>query len=278
MRTVAALGLRAARTELIVVEDQAAIVVERYDRATDGAGEVVRRHQEDLCQALGVPPDKKYAADGGPSPQQIATLLRAYGGERDVEDFARGLIANALLGAPDAHAKNYSILLVGDQIRLAPLYDVATGLLRSSDGRFRYGRLAMSVGGANRIGEIGLSGWERCATALDLPSDWVLAEVDRQLDLVPAALDAALSALPAETPGLREVRDELLPNVARLTTLNRANRSHRSLSTRHRRALDQLADERARTARRPPSTQQPVDLDSSHPSHGFDEPEPPPTR
>lgn len=272
MRAAAALGLRVARTEFVVFEDQVAIAVERYDRAVGPGGEVARRHQEDLCQALGVSPDKKYAADGGPTPQQIASLLRAYGGERDVEDFARGLIANALLGAPDAHAKNYSILLAGDQIRLAPLYDVATGLLRSADGRFRYGRLAMSVGGANRIGEIGLSNWERCAAALGLPSGWVLSEVDRQLDLLPAALGAAVDALPADTPGLDEVRDELLPNIAHVTVLNHSNLSRRGTSTGHRSALDRLADERARTLPRTSMDPEPSALDTPHLSHGFEEP------
>src|SRR5262249_14502891 len=41
------------------------LVVERYDR--DLTHDPIRRlHQEDLCQALGIPSDRKYEAEGGP--------------------------------------------------------------------------------------------------------------------------------------------------------------------------------------------------------------------
>ncbi len=37
---------------------------------------------------------------------------------------AEALALNRLLAGSDAHAKNYSLLLSGTQVRLAPLYDV----------------------------------------------------------------------------------------------------------------------------------------------------------
>ena len=42
--------------------------------------------------------------------------------------FADALIWNWLIAGTDAHAKNYSLLLAEDQVRLAPLYDVASAL------------------------------------------------------------------------------------------------------------------------------------------------------
>ena len=42
--------------------------------------------------------------------------------------FADALIWNWIVGGTDAHAKNYSLLLSADQVRLAPLYDIASGL------------------------------------------------------------------------------------------------------------------------------------------------------
>ena len=36
------------------------------DRAVTADG-VARIHQEDFCQALGVPPERKYAGEGGPT-------------------------------------------------------------------------------------------------------------------------------------------------------------------------------------------------------------------
>ena len=41
------------------------IVVERFDR-TWQEGVLYRLPQEDICQALGVPPLRKYQSDGGP--------------------------------------------------------------------------------------------------------------------------------------------------------------------------------------------------------------------
>ncbi|MDZ7732548.1 MAG: HipA domain-containing protein [Acidimicrobiia bacterium] len=69
-------GLPAARTRVAGFEDQTAIVVDRYDRR-EVDGELVRVHQEDVCQALGVHPGRKYQSDGGPSPRDIAELLRS---------------------------------------------------------------------------------------------------------------------------------------------------------------------------------------------------------
>lgn len=43
------------------------IVVERYDRVVGPDGAVERIHQEDFCQAVGVPPETKHEEYGGPS-------------------------------------------------------------------------------------------------------------------------------------------------------------------------------------------------------------------
>jgi serine/threonine-protein kinase HipA len=51
-----ALELPVARSEVRRFEDRIAIVVRRYDRARRPSGELVRVHQEDVCQALAVPP------------------------------------------------------------------------------------------------------------------------------------------------------------------------------------------------------------------------------
>lgn len=70
------LGLDAAHTELERFEDERVVVVTRFDRHRPARGQPFRRiHQEDLCQALGVAPGRKYQSEGGPSPAQAADLL-----------------------------------------------------------------------------------------------------------------------------------------------------------------------------------------------------------
>src|SRR6185437_13558152 len=59
------LGLPAASADVRRFDREIAIVVERYDRLRMRGG-IVRVHQEDVCQALGVMPTTKYESDGGP--------------------------------------------------------------------------------------------------------------------------------------------------------------------------------------------------------------------
>jgi len=88
-------GLLVARSHLAMFEDQSAVVVERYDRRL-ADGQVIRIHQEDLCQALGVMPERKYQNEGGPTAGMIAELLRrsmpSQAAEESVGRFADALI------------------------------------------------------------------------------------------------------------------------------------------------------------------------------------------
>lgn len=70
-----ALGLIVPNSNVLRFQDEVAIVVERYDRARVGS-RWVRIHQEDMCQAFGLHPTRKYESDGGPGVQRIVKLLR----------------------------------------------------------------------------------------------------------------------------------------------------------------------------------------------------------
>jgi len=109
-------------------QDEVAIVVERYDRVRTAAG-LRRVHQEDMCQALAIPPTRKYQNKGGPGIRDIVELLRTYSANapEDVHTFLDAIAYNWLIAGTDAHGKNYA-LLIGAQtrVRLAPLYDVAS--------------------------------------------------------------------------------------------------------------------------------------------------------
>lgn len=152
----AALGFRVARSAVRTFDRQQAIVVERYDRFATGPSidDLIRVHQEDMCQALGVLPWNKYQSDGGPSPEaiidRIVTQVQSPGEPvnaliaQDRATFFDAIIFNWLIGGTDAHAKNFGFLLGTDTVRLAPLYDIASafGLM---DTRIQEMRLAMKV-------------------------------------------------------------------------------------------------------------------------------------
>ena len=175
LRLARAAGLPAASTRIERFGDQLALVVTRYDRRRIGP-EWVRLHQEDFCQALGVPPERKYQNEGGPTVRTMLDLVRAESAQpdEDARTLARSIMLNWILGATDSHAKNFSLLMgPAGQVRLAPLYDIASFFPCSEDPS----RLKLSnrVGGKYRLHDIGRREWERFRTENDLDWDTVAA-------------------------------------------------------------------------------------------------------
>lgn len=218
MRALALAGLDVATSSFHLFEDQPAILVERFDRRTMPDGRVLRVHQEDLLQALALDPARKYEDDHGPTLQTIANLLRNHLDEDGMRSFATQVIANTVLGAPDAHAKNYGLLLAGSTVRLAPAYDVSTGLMGDATGRLRYRRYAHAIGGERRIGEVTGRNWDRFARILGLDPQWVRTRVAELATTLPQGFARAVDELDPATPGLDTVGGLVLPRVEALAT------------------------------------------------------------
>lgn len=187
-------GLVAARTRVQRFGDQSAIVVQRYDRAAQ-EDMLVRVHQEDLCQALGVDPSRKCQADGGPTPRSIVDLLRRVMPHRVAQAavwrFLNALAWNWLIAGTDAHAKNYSLLLSGPDVRLAPLYDIASAL--PYDVHERKLRMAMKIGGDYRVYPA-RSMWPRAAEEAGVEP---AALVDRVRELAAFGVEWIITDAPA---------------------------------------------------------------------------------
>jgi serine/threonine-protein kinase HipA len=149
------------------VSGVAFLLVDRYDR--DPTVDPIRRlHQEDFCQALGHPSERKYQSEGGPSARQSVALLRDASAvpAQDLPTFWRALVFNWLIGNCDAHGKNYSLLYDAGAPTLAPLYDLVSTTIYDHLER----RLAMSIDGARTITEVNDGAWARLAGDLGLSS------------------------------------------------------------------------------------------------------------
>jgi serine/threonine-protein kinase HipA len=150
LKLMSALGLPAANAEIADFGGRRTLVVERFDRRWTADKRLLRLPQEDCCQALAVPPTRKYQSDGGPGVKEILELLK--GSDAPTEDISAFLKANIvfwLIGATDGHAKNFSVFLApGGRFRLTPLYDVlsAQPSLDAKQIQQKAFKLAMSVG------------------------------------------------------------------------------------------------------------------------------------
>ena len=140
-----AFGLETANAEVLMFDGKPVIVVERFDRVWMN-NVLYRLPQEDLCQAMGIPPSRKYQSDGGPGITDVLQFLN--GSESPREDrlkFMKAQIVFWLLGAIDGHAKNFSIFITPGGYKLTPLYDVmsASPYPQFQDQKVK---LAMAVG------------------------------------------------------------------------------------------------------------------------------------
>lgn len=191
------LGLQAAETRYEEFEGEPAIIITRYDRAeSDGA--IARAHQEDMCMALSVARGKKYEDDGGPGAAAIVDLLRGIDASaQSVRRFLVALAFSYLVGASDAHAKNYSLLLRGPRVTLAPLYDIASSLPYDAPPDSALRRLAMAISGEKRFGMVGQQHWARLARRAGVDPEWLWGRVINLAAELPDALSSAIAATPA---------------------------------------------------------------------------------
>jgi serine/threonine-protein kinase HipA len=149
MRIAKHLGLNVAAVEMAEIAGRRLIVVERYDRDVAMDGSVRRIHQEDFCQASGIPPDMKYEEDGGPSLRRVADILQSVAVTDSLEKLLQAVTLNVLLGNGDAHGKNLSLLHApSGAMILAPLYDLMSTLHYGDD------RLAMYIDDVQRTDRV----------------------------------------------------------------------------------------------------------------------------
>lgn len=181
---------------------------------------ILRLHQEDLCQALGRHPRFKYQNEGGPSPADIVSLLRAHSlaPADDVQTFIDALAFNWIIAGTDAHAKNYSVIHArGGQVRLAPLYDVISALPFFTAHEMK---CAMKIGNAYRIRDIGPRQWAELAERAGVDED----ELHQRVSTLALAMPDHVAAL------LATVRDEGLAHPVLGTLAERVAERARSCS------------------------------------------------
>ncbi len=207
-------GLMRAGSSIMEIGGKPVLCVKRYDRTVDQAGNIIRWHQEDTCQAMGRYPNQKYQADGGPSAAEVIRLLHQHSDDRedDISRFIMALALNWVIVGTDAHSKNYSLLHgAGGFLRLAPFYDLASWLPYERDLNSSKVKLAMKIGGTYRLHQIDAASWEKWGEEANLSPSLVKANVQTLIHAVMESLELTRSAV-AETndcPFLHKLADAI---------------------------------------------------------------------
>ncbi|MBQ3807588.1 MAG: type II toxin-antitoxin system HipA family toxin [Kiritimatiellae bacterium] len=189
MSLASACGLSVAASEIAEIGGRRRFVSTRYDRALLD-GRVVRLHQEDFCQMLGIDPRRKYEALGGPGIVTSFRLLRELPvSAADALEFIDRVIFNFLVGNGDAHGKNFSVLYRDGVASLAPMYDVMCTTVYPDVGR----RMAMKIDDEYAFKWITSGKFTRMAVKIGVSEKIMLREVSKMSRRVRREADSVAS-------------------------------------------------------------------------------------
>ena len=182
MQLARAAGLNVPDTQILKQAKPLYLVI-RYDREMTVSGELLRIHQEDFCQALGIPPGTKYEAEGGPSLARCFSLIReqSFQPAYDIAGLLDWVIFNVLIGNAYAHAKNVSLLLTDSGPQLAPFYDLMCTAIYPNLAV----RMAMKIGGENRPEWIIERKWQAFAEEVDIKYRLIEKKLKEFSELLP---------------------------------------------------------------------------------------------
>jgi serine/threonine-protein kinase HipA len=206
MKLAQKFGLPTANVAIADFKDARVLLVERFDRLWTKDGRLLRLPQEDCCQALSVPPTRKYESDGGPGMAAVLDLLKASDDpDTDRRLFLKAQIIFWLLGATDGHAKNFSIFLQpGGRFRITPLYDVMSVQPAFDAGQLRKNQMKFAMAlGANRhyrVYEIMPRHFVETAAKSGVPSAFVQSIFDELVGSADAVTNQVMRDLPAGFP------------------------------------------------------------------------------
>lgn len=218
-------GIDACESSICLIGDAKVFITKRYDRVIeddsgciDGLPRPIRLHQEDFCQALGLPNYRKYEIENTDNYVAIiASLIERASGDviEDKVAFARQTIFNYLIGNCDNHIKNYSLLYSSDwsMQRLAPAYDiVCTTILGYSR------EMGISIGDTRTIDDVSSADWLLFSQDLRIPEKSIaklMADVAMRFETATAS--TSLHAVPEDDSSVaEEIIADANPRLAKL--------------------------------------------------------------
>lgn len=214
LKLAADLGLNVCRAQALQLGAHRCLLVTRYDRVIHG-DTVERLHQEDFCQALGIPSRTKYQSEGGPGLPECFELLRRASSSpaRDLIQLYNGVLFNFLIGNHGAHGKNFSLLYrMGEgrlSVRLAPFYDlVSTAIYPELTPK-----MAMKIGKSSHLDTCRLQDWELYWAAIGFSQKQARRQTTEFMEALSAKLSAPASEVEEKVQLIIRERLNLMRNL-----------------------------------------------------------------
>ncbi len=205
------IGIPVPEFELLKL-DRKYLVIKRYDRAEKN-GNVVRLHQEDLCQAMGIPSENKYQKDGGPSFKDLFEVIRKHSSQPalDIRNAVRMAIFNYVIGNADAHGKNFSFLIGKDAVKLAPFYDLLSTAVYPNLSQ----KMAMKIGNKYEPNDVFRRHWQAFAEDISVKAEFV----EKEMKYVSTAVKKWAEAVASDYFSLHE-RPDVINRILRVIANN----------------------------------------------------------
>ncbi|MFC3612918.1 type II toxin-antitoxin system HipA family toxin [Lutimaribacter marinistellae] len=208
------IGLPVAECTILDAGGRTALAIARYDRVLRSDGALRRLHQEDFAQANGIYPGQKYEKGTVPGLDMAGLLLTGrHLPPIDALALHDQAIFNLLVANTDAHAKNYSMLL-GNELSMAPLYDVSSVLPWEHVNQYHAQKIA---GKRRKPADVAPQHWDEMARSAGLNASALRRRAGELIDaMVANRVEATerISSLPGTTPEMVEYVAELVEGNA----------------------------------------------------------------
>ena len=180
-------------------------IVKRYDRLQIEK-KISRIHQQDFCQAQGIPSDFKYEAKGGPSLRQNYELIlknvAAKKRLQNIESYLDWICFNLLIGNNDSHSKNISFLMYEGKNELAPFYDlICTAIYPTLKKDF-----AFTIGDRTDFFKIGRNQFSLLEAELEIKSGAFRNRMNMVISKLLQNKDSVAEVIEAQFPEVKIVR------------------------------------------------------------------------
>lgn len=221
------IGLNVPNFEILELDGKKYLIVERYDRQLEAernsltsstfgslqlagpskdtresssppggqlldpaSGWLIRLHQEDLCQATGIPSENKYQRDGGPGFYELFSIIRQHSSQPalDIKNAIRVIVFNYIIGNADAHGKNFSFLIEKNAMKLAPFYDLLSTEIYPNLSK----KMAMKIGGKYEPEDVFGRHWHKFAEEISVNPKFI----DKEIAKLSTNIENSIKAYP----------------------------------------------------------------------------------